>query len=119
MLLSTALRKRELPRRVCLWLAIAILLICGNGWLAKYSTRYLERQYQPLEVVEQAGEITETSLTTNFIADCILVLGGGTLPKLAPRPTVEVAEAGDRVLYGAHLFLQHKAPVIMCSGRSS
>jgi uncharacterized SAM-binding protein YcdF (DUF218 family) len=49
-------------------------------------------------------------------ADCILVLGGGIEPRLPPRPTIEVGEAGDRVLYGAHLFRQGKAPLIVCTG---
>jgi uncharacterized SAM-binding protein YcdF (DUF218 family) len=49
------------------------------------------------------------------MADCILVLGGGTAPKIPPRPTVEVTEAGDRVLYAAYLFRNGKAPRILCT----
>jgi uncharacterized SAM-binding protein YcdF (DUF218 family) len=50
-------------------------------------------------------------------ADCIVVLGGGTCPKLSPRSTVEVSEAGDRVLYAAHLYREGKAPRIVCTGK--
>jgi len=87
--------------RLSFWLALAVLLICGNGWVVRYSTRHLERQYLPPDPLP----------TT----DCILVLGGGTLPKIPPRPTVEISEAGDRVLYGAYLFRNGKAPRILCS----
>jgi uncharacterized SAM-binding protein YcdF (DUF218 family) len=44
------------------------------------------------------------------------VLGGGTEAKIPPRPTVEVKEAGDRVLYAAHLYRQGKAPRVICTG---
>ena len=40
----------------------------------------------------------------------------GIAARIPPRPTVEVNEAGDRVIYGAHLFKQGKAPRILCTG---
>lgn len=49
-------------------------------------------------------------------ADAIVVLGGATLPALAPRPWVEVSERGDRILYGARLYNQGKAPKLILSG---
>lgn len=49
-------------------------------------------------------------------AEAIVVLGGGLLPQESPRPMVEVAEGGDRVLYGAQLYHQDKAPLILVSG---
>jgi uncharacterized SAM-binding protein YcdF (DUF218 family) len=49
-------------------------------------------------------------------ADCILILSGGLQSRIPPRPTIEVGEAGDRVLYGAYLFRQAKAPRILCTG---
>src|SRR5262245_41206157 len=87
---SAALARRPKISRGCLWLAVAILIICGNGWLAGGLARHLERQYPPANPVPKA--------------DCILVLSGGIWPKLPPRPTVEVGEAGDRLLYGYLLY---------------
>jgi uncharacterized SAM-binding protein YcdF (DUF218 family) len=162
LLASALLRKREVARRFCFWLAVAVLLICGNGWVVKYSTRYLERQYpvllddrttglqdngttegesrkettgqrdygttgqqdhrlrtmdQPSEVGGQLSVVSSLPPVVGGlpIADVILVLGGGTWPKIPPRPTVEVAEAGDRVLYAAYLFRHGKAPKILCT----
>lgn len=45
-----------------------------------------------------------------------MVLGGAVRAQEHPRPWVEVAEAGDRPLYGSRLYLQRKAPVIIFSG---
>jgi len=49
-------------------------------------------------------------------ADVIVVLGGGTEPATAPRPSVEVNGAGDRVLYAASLYKEGKAAHILLSG---
>lgn len=49
-------------------------------------------------------------------AEAIVVLGGATYPDVPPRPTVELNEAGDRLLYAAHLYQQNKAPLIVVSG---
>ena len=110
LLAAAALQKRKVASRICFWLAVAVLLICGNGWVDSALARHLERQYPPL---------TSQPSTLNpqpSGADCILVLGGGTLAKIPPRPTVEVSEAGDRVLYAAHLYRQGKAPRVICTG---
>jgi uncharacterized SAM-binding protein YcdF (DUF218 family) len=45
-----------------------------------------------------------------------VVLGGATKSAFFPRPTVDLNEAGDRVIYAAQLYLQKKAPVIVLSG---
>ena len=102
LLASALLRRWKVSSRVCFWVAIAILLFCGNGWIARSVAKCLERQYLPTIQTPQA--------------DCIVVLGGGTSPADSPRPTVEVGEAGDRILYGAHLYRQGKAPCIVCTG---
>jgi uncharacterized SAM-binding protein YcdF (DUF218 family) len=99
---SVLLRKREVGRRVCFWLAVALLLLCGNGWVVGALTKRLEWQYLPPNPVPQA--------------DCILILSGGTLSRIPPRPTVEVTDAGDRVLYGAYLYRQGKSTNIICTG---
>lgn len=83
-------------------LALLILGLSGNAWVTTQWVRSLEQQYRPLMTVPQA--------------DAIVVLGGATHPWISPRPWVEVTEAGDRPLYGAQLYLQKKAPLVILSG---
>jgi uncharacterized SAM-binding protein YcdF (DUF218 family) len=64
--------------------------------------RQLEGQYPPPQPLPTA--------------DAIVVLSGGVLSKTPPRSSIEVGEAGDRVLYGAQLFRQGKAPLVVCTG---
>ena len=64
--------------------------------------RYLEGQHLPPQAMPTA--------------DAILVLSGGILGRTPPRQTVEIGDAGDRVLYGAELYRQGKAPQIICTG---
>ncbi|MFM7427974.1 MAG: YdcF family protein [Elainella sp.] len=91
------------PRWTAVWigLALVILLLGGNGWLANRLTVALESQYVP------------TNLPN---AEAIVVLGGAIRPQLAPRPWVDVTEAGDRPIYGAQLYRQGKAPLVILSG---
>ncbi|SBO43990.1 YdcF family protein [Cyanobium sp. NIES-981] len=49
-------------------------------------------------------------------ADAVVVLGGGLRPALPPRRSVEVGEAGDRLLTGVRLIRQRKAPLLVTSG---
>lgn len=49
-------------------------------------------------------------------AEAIVILGGGLKYQEHPRPMVEVAEAGDRVIYGAKLYHQNRAPLIVATG---
>src|SRR5436309_11321099 len=102
LLAGAFLRKRKIASRVCLWLAVSTLLVCGNGRLVRGLARHLEWQYLPSNPVPEA--------------DCIVILSGGVASRTPPRPTIEVGEAGDRVLYGAYLFRQGKAPRIICTG---
>jgi uncharacterized SAM-binding protein YcdF (DUF218 family) len=99
---SVTLRRRPTVRRACRVLAVLILLVCGNGWVVSAMFRQLERQYVPPVPLPDA--------------DAIVVLSGGVLSRTAPRPTVEVADAGDRVLYGAQLYRERKAPLIVVTG---
>jgi uncharacterized SAM-binding protein YcdF (DUF218 family) len=46
----------------------------------------------------------------------VVVLGGGIQPRLAPRRSVEVSEAGDRLLTGLRLMRQGLAPTLVVSG---
>ena len=99
---SAALRKRERASRVLCWSALGILMICGNGWFWRGPTKRLERQFLP------SGPLPK--------ADAILILSGGLESKLPPRATVEVNEAGDRLLYGAYLYRNGLASLVICTG---
>ena len=99
---AVVFRKRKALCRACFALAVGALLICGNGWIVGALTRHLECQNLPPDPVPQA--------------DCILILSGGTLSHIPPRPTIEITDAGDRVLYGAYLYRQGKAPRVICTG---
>lgn len=102
LLASAILRKRTKWSRGCFWAAFGILMICGNGWLVGALTRNLEWRYRLPEPAPNA--------------DAILVLSGGLVDRVPPRQTIEVADAGDRLLYAAHLFKQRKAGLIICTG---
>jgi uncharacterized SAM-binding protein YcdF (DUF218 family) len=95
-------RRRRVLARLCLGLGLAVLAVCGNGWVVHAMVRSLEWAHLPPDPVPNA--------------DAILVLSGGIHARSAPRPTVEVSEAGDRVLYGAELFRRGHAPQIVCTG---
>jgi len=82
--------------------AFMVLFLSSNQWVAVRAVQSLEWQYRPLQPIPQA--------------DVIVVLGGSTYSATAPRPWVEVNEAGDRVLYGVRLYQQGKAPLLLFSG---
>lgn len=83
-------------------LALLILLVSSNSWVSQSLVRSLEWQNIP------NGELPK--------ATAIVVLGGGTKAPIPPRPWVDVSEAGDRILYGALLYRQEKAPWLILSG---
>lgn len=83
-------------------LALALILIPGNGWIAGRMVQSLEWQNLPPQ-----------DLPT---ADAIVVLGGATRPQKYPRPWVDLMEEGDRIIHGARLFQQKKAPLLILSG---
>lgn len=82
--------------------AVIILFLSSNAWVSSGLIRYLEKQNIP------QGELPN--------AAAIVVLGGAVLPQVAPRPWVEVGEEGDRILYGAKLYRDGKAPKVILSG---
>src|ERR1035437_6509746 len=102
LLAAAVFRKRQKLSRVCFWAAFAVLMVCGNGWLVGGLTRHLEWQYRPPSRGPKAG--------------CIVIFRGGIMGQTPARPTIEVVEGGDRVLYGAYLYRQGKAPRIICTG---
>jgi uncharacterized SAM-binding protein YcdF (DUF218 family) len=103
LLLAVAcLRRRAALRRVCFGLALAALFIGGNGWVVRHMVESLEAQYPAPDPLPAA--------------DAILVLSGGIHAQRPPRRTVEVSEAGDRVLYGGQLYRRGHAPQVVCTG---
>lgn len=82
--------------------ALVLLLLSSNSWVSYGIVRSLEAQHMPTDELPNAA--------------AIVVLGGATKPAIPPRPWVDVNEAGDRVLHGAQLYRQGKAPVVILSG---
>lgn len=82
--------------------ALLVLLLSSNSWVANSLVQSLEWQ-----------QIPQGALPT---ADAIVVLGGATKSKFPPRPSVDLSEQGDRVLYGAQLYREGKAPIVIASG---
>ncbi len=95
-------RKRKRAATTCLVLAVLSLLAFGNRWFVDVLARSLEWKHLPAYPLPKA--------------EAIVCLGGGNLPLEAPRQTVEVGEAGDRMTYAAHLYREGKAPLIVCTG---
>jgi uncharacterized SAM-binding protein YcdF (DUF218 family) len=96
------LKRRPRWARGAIALALALLLLSSNNWVATGVLRSLEWRYPD---------------TVNLpAADAIVVLGGAIHPQIPPRSWVEVAEEGDRVLHGARLYLAGKAPLLVFTG---
>jgi uncharacterized SAM-binding protein YcdF (DUF218 family) len=102
LILALIFQRRRTWQIAVLVLALAVLWLGGNRWVASSLTRSLEWQYLP------AGDLPQ--------AEVIVVLGGGTDPMEYPRQTPELNSAGDRVFYGAYLYQQGKAPQLLLSG---
>lgn len=94
--------KRPRVAAVCLATALGVLLLFSNGTFSRWLVRSLEWQHLPAADLPQA--------------EAIVVLGGSTRPAIAPRPWIDVQEAGDRPLHAARLYLNHKAPHVILSG---
>ncbi|ARV58610.1 hypothetical protein BZZ01_08140 [Nostocales cyanobacterium HT-58-2] len=94
--------KRPRTAALAITLALILLLLSSNGWVSRLLVQSLEWQNLPL-----------TEIPT---AQAIVVLGGATKSAFPPRPTVDLNEAGDRVVYAAQLYRQKKAPIIILSG---
>ena len=83
--------------------ALLILILSGNFWVSNSLVKSLEWQYQ----------VTPEEIAN---AEAIVILGGGIKPKIEPRPMVDLAEPGDRVIYGAKLYQMGKAPLVVATG---
>lgn len=89
--------------------ALLLIFLSGNRFVAMASAMSLERQIAPLEVDLSAG-------VAQPLADAIVVLGGATRERQVPRPTHEMNEAGDRLLYAVRLWRAGVAPRILVTG---
>ncbi|WP_373525042.1 YdcF family protein [Nostoc sp.] len=94
--------KRPRTAAIAIAFALTLLLFCSNAWIAKSLVRSLEWQNLPPAQMP--------------VAEAIVVLGGATKSAFPPRPTVDLSESGDRVIYAAQLYRQKKAPIIILSG---
>lgn len=99
---AVILLKKNRVTSILIGIALIILFLSSNDLVSKGLVRSLEWQY-----------ITKGELPK---ADAIVVLGGGTRPRIAPRPWYEVNEAGNRILYGSWLYKQGKAPFLVVTG---
>jgi uncharacterized SAM-binding protein YcdF (DUF218 family) len=106
------LSKKQRLQRLALILALVLLFIGSNRWTAVLLSRSLEWRYLPPAVLSESSLAARQSP----VADVIVVLGGATDSHLAPRPTVEVNGAGDRVLYAAYLYKMGAAGHLLLSG---
>lgn len=104
LLLAVALlmRRRARLHVALIATALVVLWLGGNRFVAMIGATSLER-------------IVPT-LASGARADLIVVLGGATRDNTAPRPTYEVNEAGDRLIYAARLWKEGAAPRILVSG---
>lgn len=94
--------KRPRWAAIALSVALWVLILGGNNWVSATLVQSLERQYRPIPNLPNT--------------QAIVILGGATRAPDPPRPWVEVNEAGDRLLYGAKLYRQQKAPLVILSG---
>lgn len=92
------------PKKAAIAIACAffVLFLSSSAWVSQALVHSLEFQHIPQGILPNA--------------DAIVVLGGGIKPKAPPRPSVDLADAGDRIFYGAQLYREHKAPLLVLSG---
>ncbi|MEM9770088.1 MAG: YdcF family protein [Cyanobacteria bacterium P01_D01_bin.73] len=96
---------------VAIALALVIILGASNGWISAALVKSLEDQAIALQ--ESTSGLPYPELPA---ADAIVVLGGGIKAPLYPRQQMDLAEEGDRVLYGARLWKAGKAPMMVMTG---
>jgi uncharacterized SAM-binding protein YcdF (DUF218 family) len=98
------LTRRVRLRRALNVAALVILVLGSNGWVASGLMRSLEERYLPVDA--------------SATAQAIVILSGGERPALAPRPMLDLNDAGDRLVYGALLYRRGAAPRVICTGAS-
>ena len=95
-------RKRSRKTYLPILLALIILAIASNPIVGKYAIASLEHKYLPLKSPPPA--------------DAIVILGGATRNNEPPRIMPDLSDRGDRLLYGAKLYLEGAAPKIVLTG---
>lgn len=93
-------RSRWVPLPVAT--ALLVLLLASNSWVSNSLVQSLEWRHMPSKALPTA--------------DAIVILGGATKSAFPPRPGVDLSEGGDRVIYGAQLYREGKAPLVIASG---
>lgn len=88
--------------RILLFMSFAVLWFSSINWVTIPLVRSLETRYLPPQEMPALA--------------VAVVLSGGTHPQLAPRPLVEVNDAGDRLLYAAWLYHQGKVEKLLLTG---
>ena len=88
-----------------------MLFRSSNGWVSAALVKSLEDRAIALQ--ESTSGLPYPQLP---VADAIVVLGGGIKAPLYPRQQMDLAEEGDRVLYGARLWKAGKAPMVVMTG---
>lgn len=84
--------------------ALAALWLGGNRVVSMALVSVLEGRYRPINPADLPP------------VDAIVVLGGGTSSAAEPRQLPDLNRAADRLLYGAWLYQQGVAPVVVVSG---
>jgi uncharacterized SAM-binding protein YcdF (DUF218 family) len=97
-----ALRRRKRVAAVLAFLSVAVLWSFSTPLVSYCLLRTLESKFDPSPDLPKVP--------------AIVLLGGCTRPAVAPRTTVEVSGAGDRIIHAARLFKQGLAPVIISTG---
>lgn len=95
-------RRQRLRAMSSAAIALLILLISSNSWVATHLMQSLEWRHLPPDPIPTA--------------EAIVVLGGSTRPADFPRPWIDLMESGDRVLHGIRLYQADKAPKLIFSG---
>lgn len=106
LVLALVLRRHPQWQTRLIAVALAVLWLGGNRVVTMALVRSLEWRYVPPPDAYQ--DVPH--------ADAIVVLGGGSRSQQYPRPTAEVGEAGDRLLYAGWLYQRGAAPWILVSG---
>lgn len=96
------LRRRVAWRTTCEILALLLLLIFSNRWVAHRLAQSLEGQYAAPDIWPEAA--------------MVIVLGGATRAQESPRAMTEVNEAGDRLLFAARLYQMGVAEHLLVTG---
>lgn len=94
--------KRPAWTPIPLTLAFLILFISSNSVTSNAILRSLEWHYSYQENLPKA--------------DAIIILGGGRRSNLFPNLSDNLSNQEDRIFYGAKLFHQKKAPLIIVTG---